>query len=411
MSELTISRLREITPRGYGFISFEKEHFATARFPRDLMIEVTNEDLKNIKKALVRFDINDLRRKITNVHLFTDSHHMEVGIDQFFDVILQGSHIGLKKLFRDSQAPDIGADPMMRRILDEMAEEAGKKMMDRSGKGGSRSTSGYGIGGRGRPVGYMIPEEGKPVKDIAILPTIRAAACRALTEDEETDRLTIKPEDLRIRIRRAKMPTFLTLVVDVGSSLDEEMKIRCVLPSVRSVLQAAYERRDQVSVVTASGNKATLLVNFTTDVEYASMRLRAIRFGGLTPLASGIVTGYECLSKKVGDRGGAIPILIIMTDGTANVPLYPGGNIRRELDRLFLHLAKSKVLIFIIDTSVDGSHIVREFALKCNARYYHPPFLRFIEKMKTSKELLKSFALGDKEKLLKQSKEFLKRVG
>lgn len=207
------------------------------------------------------------------------------------------------------------------------------------------------------------------------------------------------------------MPTFMNLVVDIGSSLDEEMKIRCVLPTVRSVLQAAYERRDQVSLVTASGNRAAILVNFTTDVEHASMRLRSIKFGGLSPLASGIVTGYEYLSKKVGDRGAAIPILVILTDGTANVPMYPGGHIRRELDRLLMHLSKGKALILIVDTSVEGSHAVREFALKCAGRYYHPPFIRFIERMKSSKDLLKSFSVGDKEALVKQSRDFLKKVG
>jgi len=411
MPELTISRMRDLTPRGYGFISFEKEFFATARFPRDTMMDVTNDDLKNLKKALVRFDTNELRRKLTNVHLFTDSHHMEVGIDQFFEVILQGTHLGLKKLFRDSQAPDIGADPMIRRILDEIAEDAGKKMMDRFGKGGGKMAAGYGIGGRGRPVGYAVPEEGKAIKDIAVLPTIRAAASRAHAEGRGRAGIEVKPGDLRVRIRRAKMPNFLALVVDIGSSLDEEMKIRCVLPTVRSVLQAAYERRDQVSVITASGNKGMLLVNFTTDVEHASMKLRAIKFGGLSPLASGIITGFQYLMKKVGDRGAAIPILVILTDGTANVPLYPGGHVRRELDRIFAHVSKSKANVLVVDTSVEGSHAVREISLRCGGRYYHPPFIRFIEKMKSSKDLLKSFAVGDKEALMKQSKDFLKKIG
>ena len=76
-----------------------------------------------------------------------------------------------------------------------------------------------------------------------------------------------------------------------------------------------------------------------------------------------------------------------------------------------MHISKGKAHVLVVDTSVEGSHAVREMALRSGGRYYHPPFIRFIEKMKSSRDLLQSFSAGNKDTVVKQSKDFLKRIG
>ncbi|OYT52192.1 hypothetical protein B6U66_02635 [Candidatus Bathyarchaeota archaeon ex4484_135] len=45
-------------------------------------------------------------------------------------------------------------------------------------------------------------------------------------------------------------------------------------------------------------------------------------FDGLTPLASGILLGLRVLREEVARNPNTIPVLVLVTDGGANVPLH-----------------------------------------------------------------------------------------
>ncbi len=220
-------------------------------------------------------------------------------------------------------------------------------------------------GKRGRYVRYRIP--GDKITDIAIAPTVRAAALHA-----KDGRIAIKKGDLREKIRRRRISTLINVVFDTSGSMDEQDKIRITTGVVLALLKDAYQRRDRVSLVTYSGRSAELVLPFTSSVEAAKHYLENVPFGGTTPMASGMLVGLDTLIREVKKEPSAVPIMVIVTDGTANVPLHLGGSIKREILQVCSRIVGSKVNALIVDISENGSDLAMGISGACGGRYYHP---------------------------------------
>jgi magnesium chelatase subunit D len=117
-------------------------------------------------------------------------------------------------------------------------------------------------------------------------------------------------------------------------------------------------------------------------VEAAKRYLEKVPFGGTTPMASGMLRGLDTLVREVKKEPSAVPIMILVTDGTANSPLHLGGNIKREIRQVCKQIADHRVNILVVDISATGSMLAKEVAMKSNGSYYHP--------MSLSKEALYS---------------------
>ena len=220
-------------------------------------------------------------------------------------------------------------------------------------------------GKRGRYVRYRIP--GDKVTDIAIAPTVRAAALHA-----KDGRINIKKSDLREKIRRRRISTLINVVFDTSGSMDEQDKIQITTGVVLALLKDAYQRRDRVSLITYSGRSAELVLPFTSSVEAAKHYLENVPFGGTTPMASGMLVGLDTLIREVKKEPSAVPIMVIVTDGTANVPLHLGGNIKREIIQICSQVVDNKVSALIVDISETGSVLAMAVSDACAGKYYHP---------------------------------------
>lgn len=221
---------------------------------------------------------------------------------------------------------------------------------------------------RGRYVRYRMP--GEKITDIAIAPTIRAAAHRAVD-----GKIVIEKNDIREKIRRRRISTLINIVFDTSGSMDESEKIRITTDVVLALLKDAYQRRDRVSLVTYSGRSAELVLPFTSSVEAAKRYLEMVPFGGTTPMASGMLTGLETLHQELKREPAAVPIMILVTDGTANVPMHLGGNIKRELMQVCKRIAERNVNMLVVDISNSGSALAEGLAEVAGGRYYHPVLL------------------------------------
>lgn len=221
---------------------------------------------------------------------------------------------------------------------------------------------------RGRYVRYRMP--GDKITDIAIAPTIRAAAHRAVD-----GKIVVKKSDIREKIRRRRISTLINIVFDTSGSMDESEKIKITTDVVLALLKDAYQRRDRISLVTYSGRSAELVLPFTSSVEAAKKYLEMVPFGGTTPMASGMLTGLETLLQEVKREPAAVPIMILVTDGTANVPMHLGGNIKRELMQVCRRVADHKVNMLVVDISNSGSVLAEGLAEVAGGRYYHPVLL------------------------------------
>ena len=256
-------------------------------------------------------------------------------------------------------------DKTVGKILHDFAKSKQKKKIASGRLKSGRRAEVLTKGKRGRYVRYRIP--GDKITDIAIAPTVRAAALHA-----KDGRIAIKKSDLREKIRRRRISTLINVVFDTSGSMDEQDKIQITTGVVLALLKDAYQRRDRVSLVTYSGRSAELVLPFTSSVEAAKHYLENVPFGGTTPMASGMLVGLDTLVREVKKEPSAVPIMVIVTDGTANVPLNLGGSIKREILQVCSRIVDSKVNALIVDISENGSDLAMGISGACEGRYYHP---------------------------------------
>jgi magnesium chelatase subunit D len=161
-----------------------------------------------------------------------------------------------------------------------------------------------------------VPAQG--AGDLAVDATVRAAVRRGGTRDGKLD---IQPEDYHRKIREGKAGTLILFVVDASGSMAARQRMEAVKGAVLSLLQNAYEKRDQVGVVVFRGVAAEVLLTPTRSVEQAEVALRALPTGGRTPLAHALVMAHELLAKARQLHPELPVLIVILSDGKANVPL------------------------------------------------------------------------------------------
>lgn len=260
---------------------------------------------------------------------------------------------------------ELQEDKVVGKILNEFAKNSQKKRLASGRLKTGRRAEVLTKGKRGRYVRYKMP--GEKITDIAIAPTVRAAAFHA-----KDGKIDIRKSDIREKVRRRRISSLINIVFDTSGSMDEHEKVQITTSVVIALLKDAYQRRDRVSLVTYSGRSAELVLPFTSSVEAAKRYLENVPFGGTTPMASGMLTGLETLLKEVKKEPSAVPIMILVTDGTANSPLHLGGNIRREILQVCRQIAQFHVNMLVVDISETGSKLVVEVARESNGSYYHP---------------------------------------
>ncbi|SDF50798.1 Mg-chelatase subunit ChlD [Methanolobus vulcani] len=270
---------------------------------------------------------------------------------------------------------DLKEDKTVGKILNDFARSSQKKRLAAGRLKSGRRAEVLTKSKRGRYVRYRMP--GEKITDIAIAPTVRAAAHHA-----KDGKIEIKKGDIREKVRRRRISSLINIVFDTSGSMDESDKVQITTSVVLALLKDAYQRRDRVSLVTYSGRSGELVLPFTSSVEAAKRYLEKVPFGGTTPMASGMLRGLDTLVREVKKEPSAVPIMILVTDGTANSSLHLGGNIKREIMQICKQIADHRVNILVVDISATGSMLAKEVAMKSNGSYYHP--------MSLSKEALYS---------------------
>jgi len=214
-------------------------------------------------------------------------------------------------------------------------------------------------GKRGRYVRARMPR-GK-ISDVALAPTIRAALARS------GGNLVIREEDLREKVRRRKVATLIGIVLDSSFSMEESAD--ATKRVVIELLKDAYARRDRVALVSCSGRRAEVVLPFTSAVVTAKRHLEKIEYGGTTPLASGLATGLSLLKREREKELSATPILVLITDGSANVPLKVAGDAGLEAEEVAKDLRRSGVHLLVVDVGAEGSDLANRISIAAGGRY------------------------------------------
>lgn len=171
---------------------------------------------------------------------------------------------------------------------------------------------------RGRPFGWKFPH-GKP-KDIHLPATIRAAAMMQKARDRPLETaLKICGEDVREKLRLYKAPMTMVFVIDLSQSM--MFSIEEAKEAILKLHQDAYRYRDKVGIIGLKNTGAVVAQHPITNLRVVANKLLGLRVSGFTPLAAGMLKAWEVLKEAKRRDSSTIPVMVIITDGEANVPL------------------------------------------------------------------------------------------
>ena len=230
----------------------------------------------------------------------------------------------------------------------------------------------------GRYVAARAPEG--PASDLALDATLRAAApyqqSRRDVAGDESAALLIEPWDVREKVRETHTGSLILFVVDASGSMGAQRRMVAVKGAVMSLLLDAYQRRDRVGLIAFRGPGAELLLPPTGSVEMAQWCLQEMPTGGRTPLARALYVAMETLeTERLKDRD-VLPLLVLLSDGRANVSLS-GDQLTRlasnddEVQNLARMIAEAKIPAVVVDTEQDfiKLELARGIADAMSARY------------------------------------------
>ncbi len=200
-------------------------------------------------------------------------------------------------------------------LLDRKAADA--RLRGKTGRGGTEVNSV--CAARGRPIGARQGQlrEGR----LAIVDTLRAAAPwqslrRKAGGLDASSRVLVRPEDFRIIRFRARRETTAIFVVDASGSAAAQ-RLAEVKGAVELLLSECYTRRQSVALIAFRGKSADIVLSPTRSLTRAKRALAGLPGGGGTPLAAGLDAAVA-LAAAIR-RKGASPLLVLMTDGRANI--------------------------------------------------------------------------------------------
>jgi len=195
----------------------------------------------------------------------------------------------------------------------------------------SQGTSGQARLGaqRGRP---LPPRPGRPGGGarLHVLATLRAAAPRQRLRGrtDNAQPLRIRAEDFHVHRYQQHSPSCLILALDASGSAALH-RLAEAKGAVQLLLQQSYARRDSVCVIGFRGAQAQLLLPMTRSLVRARRALSGLPGGGGTPLASALQLAHEQATQL--QRQGVTPILVVLSDGRANVTLQGlGGRVQAQ---------------------------------------------------------------------------------
>lgn len=222
--------------------------------------------------------------------------------------------------------------------------------------GGSRECKATCIGfPHGHAVSHTLPFREEQLQDPHLLSSINASAMRlgALP-------LEIEEEDLRVNIRKRRLPKLSVLVLDSSGSMGIQRRMSIAKGIAKKVIEESYKRRDFVAMIAFRGRSAERIVPPTRRYLRIVETLEGLKTGGRTPLPSAL---HELLdlsrSFRMKNKEGVVRAILI-SDGRGNVPLWR--SVEEDTRALALLLAKHGIEVEIHDTRPRASV---DFAPSC----------------------------------------------
>ena len=132
----------------------------------------------------------------------------------------------------------------------------------------------------------------------------------------ETGNIQPKVSDLHERIRTPTTGTRYLFVIDSSGSHAPQERMRLVKGAASNLLTRSFKNGDEIALIVFRGTSAQVLLEPSHSLNEATTALEYLPTGGRTPLAHALDLARTYLTPTT--------VLILLTDGRANVPLGTG---------------------------------------------------------------------------------------
>lgn len=206
--------------------------------------------------------------------------------------------------------------------------------------------------------------------DLALDATLRAAAPYQKQRDHTDCAVAIGPEDLRFKVRESHIGATIVFVVDASGSMGAQKRMKAAKEAVLSMLLDSYQKRDRIGLVAFRKDGAQTLLDITSSVDLAEKKLQALPTGGRTPLAAGLFQAWQLLRARRRKDPEMLPMVVLVTDGRANRPLWTDDAVADALRAAEL-IRQDGIQAMVIDTEQNfiSLHIAVQVAEAMNADY------------------------------------------
>ena len=127
--------------------------------------------------------------------------------------------------------------------------------------------------------------------------------------------------------------------------------MRLVKGAANSLLKRSFRNGDEVAIIVFRGTSAQVLLEPSAIVQDATAALEYLPTGGRTPLAHGLDLARTYMTPAT--------VLILLTDGRANVPLRTGDPWQDALEIA----SQIKSVALVIDTENSSERLGRSLTL------------------------------------------------
>lgn len=236
---------------------------------------------------------------------------------------------------------------------------------------------------RGRPLPSRPGRPGDQAR-LDVLASLRHAAPRQRLRTRAPQqaasvpqaRLILRGEDFHTKRYQQHSPSCLILALDASGSAAIH-RLAQAKGAVELLLAQSYARRDSVCVIGFRGARAECLLPPTRSLVRAKRALAGLPGGGGTPVAGALQLALE-QAQQLG-RAGQTPLLVVLSDGRANVTLAGLGGRQQaqtEAQAMARRWAQTGHAALWIDTAPQPEPLAQALAQAMGGRYLPMPHVQ-----------------------------------
>ena len=205
---------------------------------------------------------------------------------------------------------------------------------------------------RGASASTSLSEPG-PISGVRRTETPVELDLRATLNHAVVESGSIQPRitDFHERVRTPNSGTRYLFVIDSSGSHAAQERMRLVKGATLNLLRRSFKNGDEVAIIVFRGTSAQVLLEPSRSVHEASTALEYLPTGGRTPLADALNLARTYLTPTT--------VLVLLTDGRANVPLGAGDPWQEALDLA----SQIKTRSLVIDTENATERLGRPLKL------------------------------------------------